>query len=354
MEKNKYALVAIILLLSIILTSCTGSGTQINSWSGAIIKEDSLYYVNAGKVYALDSENGNIIWEYPDKASASRVFMAAPALAGEQLLVGDYANLLTSLDKKNGNENWQFKGANGRYIDSPLIIKNIIVAPNSDNHIYALDFTGNLKWEFEAKHSFWAQPTTDGKVVFAPSMDHNLYALDLTTGHLIWKVDLNAALVARSTLVDGILFIGNLNGDLYAINSINGEIIWHQKMKGGIWSAPTMVNNHLFLGDQSGNVNIIKSENGSIIKSIQTSSAVIGSGVILSNGVVFGNKKGVLTLFGFNGQKIWSKTIDGSLYSNLLLLGDQIFVIATKGEKPIVVVDKNGNENKLFNFIIKK
>lgn len=354
MKKKKYAIGVSIFLLSIMLTSCTGSGTQVNSWSGAILKENSIYYVNAEKVYELNSENGNIIWEYPDKASTSRVFMAAPALVDEQLIVGDYANLLTSLDIRNGNENWQFKGANGRYIDSPLIVKNFIVAPNTDNHIYTLDLSGNLKWKFEAKHSFWAQPTTDGKVVFAPSMDHYLYALDLTTGKLIWKVDLNASLVARPALINGTLYIGNLNGDFFAINSTNGDIVWQQKMSGGIWSAPIIVNDQLFFGDQTGNVNIVKSENGSIIKSIQTGSAVIGSGVILSNGVVFGNENGELILFGFKGEIIWTKTVDGSIYSNLLPLEDQIVVIATKGANPIVVIDGNGNENENFKFVIKK
>jgi len=353
MNKKKYAIGVSIFLLSIILTSCTGSGTQVNSWSGAILKDNSMYYVNVGKVYAFSAENGNIFWAYPEKASASRVFMATPALVDEQLIVGDYANLLTSLNIKNGNENWQFKSANGRYIDSPLIVKNMIVAPNTDNHIYALDLSGNLKWKFEAKHSFWVQPTTDGKVVFAPSMDQNLYALDLTTGKLIWKVDLNASLVARPALINGILYIGNLNGDFFAINSTNGDIVWQQEMSGGIWSAPIMINKTLFFGDQTGNVNIVNSENGSIIRSIQTGSAVIGSGVILSDGVVFGNEKGELISFGLNGEKKWAKTVDGSIYSNLILFEDQIFVIVTKGSKPIIVIDLNGNENKKFSFSIK-
>ncbi|PKN99489.1 MAG: hypothetical protein CVU43_15235 [Chloroflexi bacterium HGW-Chloroflexi-5] len=353
MKKN-IPIVISIFWLALLLTSCTGSGTAVNSWSGALLTDTAVYFADAGQVYALRAETGNIVWQYPEKASTTRVFLAAPALVDDQLIVGDYANLLTSLSIRDGKENWQFNGAKGRYIDSPLIIEDTIVAPNADNHLYALDLSGKTMWNFEAGHSFWAQPASDGKTVFAPCLDHYLYALDLETGNLKWKIDLKASLVARPALGDGTIYVGNLDGDVFAINIENGKIIWNQKVPGGVWSAPIFVDNQLFFGDQTGNVNILKAEDGSIVQSFQTGSAVIGSGALLTDGIAFGNEKGEVILFGFNGEKQWVRAVDRSIYSNLLVFGDQILVVATKGAKTLVSLDANGNENTNFIFSIKK
>jgi outer membrane protein assembly factor BamB len=339
--------------LGLLLSACTGSGGATNSWGGALLTDSNIYFADVGQVYGL-RDNGIIAWQYPAKTSPTRLFFAAPVLVGEQLIVGDYANLLTSLSTRDGVENWQFSEAKGKYIDSPLIIEDTIVAPNADSHLYALDLSGKLKWSFKADHAFWAQPVSDGKTAFAPSMDHSLYAVDLSTGNLVWKVDLNAALVARPILVDGIIYLGNLDGGFYAVDSTNGKIVWNQKIAGGVWAAPLFTEGQLYFGDQTGKVNILKALDGTIVMSIDAGSAILGSGAILPEGVAFGTENGELMVFGLNGDKKWPRTIDGSLYSNLIVNGERLLVVATKGVNPLVMMDLKGNNDPNFNFSTKK
>ncbi|MCX6054034.1 MAG: PQQ-like beta-propeller repeat protein [Chloroflexi bacterium] len=348
MKIKSTLLVISITVLALLLTSCTGAGSTVNSWSGVMLTDTNVYFANSGQVFSLRSENGNIVWQYPEKASPTRLFLAAPALTGEQLIVGDYGNLLTSLSIRDGQENWQFTGAKGRYIDSPLIVGEVIVAPNADNHLYALDLAGKLIWNFTADNSFWVQPVSDGKTVFAPCLDHKLYALDLATGKLKWKVDLESSIVARPALFNGVIYVGNLDGGFFAINSESGRVIWDQKVAGGIWAAPVLVESQLFFGDQTGKINILNAEDGSIHQTVDTASAILGSGVVLTEGVAFGNEKGELILLGTNGEKMWTRSVDGSIYSNLVVVGDQLVVVATKGAKLLVAMDQNGNENWYF------
>ena len=89
-------------------------------------------------------------------------------LAGEQLIVVDYEKMLTSLDPTDGTENWQFIDAKGKYIDSPLVTDDLIIAPNGDYSLYALDYEGNLVWTFEAEQALWTRPVTDGTTVYFP------------------------------------------------------------------------------------------------------------------------------------------------------------------------------------------
>lgn len=335
-------------ILGIILTACTGAGAT-NSWSGSLVTDTMVYYANSSNLYALRAENGNIAWQYPEKASATRLFFAEPVLVGEQLIVGDYGNLLTSLNILDGKENWQFSGAKGRYIDSPLVVNDLIIAPNADYNVYALDLSGNLKWSYKGGHAFWAKPVSDGKTIFVPSMDHFLYALDLQTGSLKWKSDLSASLVSRPLLDEnGTVYQGNLNGSFFALSAEDGSQIWEQKVGAGVWAAPILHEGQLYFGDQSGRINILNAEDGKIIQSVQTDSAILGAGGLLENGIAFGNENGEIILIGFGGEKLWTRTIDGKIYANIQVSGTRMIVSATQGEKPLVALDVNGNENWYF------
>ena len=352
--KNKTTTIVItICTLALLLSACTSGATTATSWGGATITDTAVYYADGGQLYALKVENGNTIWSYPEKASATRLFLAAPVVVGDQLLAADYGHMLTSLSIRDGKENWQFSDAKGKYIDSPLVVGETIIAPNTDNNLYALNLDGNLLWTYKGEHSFWAQPVSDGKTVFAPSMDHYLYAIDLVTGKQQWKVDLTASLVSRPILVDGILYLGNLDGNFFAVDSERGTIVWKKDVAGGVWGAPVFTEDKLFFGDQTGNINILNAADGSVVQLIETDSAMLGAGIAATDGIFFGNEKGDLVLIGYDGSKEWTRTVDtGSIYSNLSINDGTIIVVVTKGEKPLVAMDTNGNE--IWYFTTKK
>jgi eukaryotic-like serine/threonine-protein kinase len=351
MKNSRKMLLLSFLLLGIMLTACTG-GTTVNSWAGALMTDSRVYYADTGQVYALNSENGNIVWQYPPKVAPARLFFAQPVLVGEQLIVGDYAHLLTSLNVNDGSEKWQFKEATGRYIDAPLVVNDTIVAGNADTHLYALDLSGAKKWTYKAGHSFWAQPNTDGTTIFAPNMDHFLYAIDLATGSLKWKLDLQASLVARTTLDKTILYVGNLDGGMFAVDTTNGKIIWTKKVGGGVWSAPVLKDDKLYFGDQSGKINILNASDGTAVQpAIDATVAVLGSGASTPDGVVFGNENGELILVGADGKRNLT-LLKGSIYANIETLGDRLLVVVTKGDKPLVALDLKGNE--IWYFSTKK
>lgn len=343
--KNKItSMFVVVLVLALLLTSCSSQTATATSWGGVTITDTAMFYADGAMVYALKVENGNTIWSYPEKASATRIFLAAPVVVDEQVIFGDYANLLTSLSTRDGAENWQFAEATSKYIDSPLVVGDMLVAPNADHNLYALDLSGNLLWTFAGEHSFWATPVSDGEVVFAPNLDHYLYAVDLGTGEQVWKTDLKASLVGRATLADGIIYLGNLDGNVFAVDSADGSILWEQKVSGGVWSAPTLVDGQLFFGDQAGNINILNVDDGSIAQTVSIESPVLGAGAVLEDGIIYGDEKGELVLIGFDGAKKWTRSVGGSIYSNLAIYGDTLAVIANKGEKPLVAFDIEGNE----------
>lgn len=340
--KNKILTIFVaISVLALLLTSCSASGASTaTSWTGATVTDTAVYFANGPQVVALRLDNGANIWTYPEKIAATRTFLAAPVLVGDQLILADTGHLLTSINSRDGvTQNWQFTGATGKYIDSPLVVGETIVAPNSDNSLYALDLKGTKLWSFTADHSFWAQPASDGKLIFAPNFDHYLYAVDLATGVQKWKTDLKASLVARPTLADGVIYIGNLDGDVFAVDSEKGTILWETKVAGGVWAAPTLTHDQLYFGDQTGVINILKAADGSVVNSVAGDSGIEGAGVVVNDGIVFGKENGDIITIGFDGANLGTKTVGGSLYSNLSTNGNLFVVVATKGDNPLVAFD---------------
>jgi outer membrane protein assembly factor BamB len=347
MKINRLVMILLFSLLAVVLTSCTGAGVT-NSWSGVTATEDLVYFSDGEAVYALRSDSGNTAWKYPEKANARRLFYAEPVLAGEQVIVVDYANTMASLNAQTGIETWVFAGAKGRYIDSPLVLDNLIVAPNADYSLYAVDLSGKLVWKFDTGHALWAKPATDGETLYFTSMDRTLYAVDAASGTLNWKKELHSSSVARVLLDNGTVYVGNLEGKLFAFNAADGSLVWEQQLGGGIWSAPLLHEGKLYIGDQTGRISILSSSDGKVEQFIETGSAILGAGVALENGVAFGNEEGSLVVIGFDGARLWTRSFDGNLYSNLQLNGDHILLSLTQGDKPLLAVDLNGNE--IWNF----
>ena len=351
MKKNRFILILLLSLAALLLTACSGAG-QTNSWSGVTATEEFVYYAGGSAVFALRADSGNTAWQYPEKASAQRLIYAEPVPAGEQLIVVDYTHGMASINAKTGVETWLFEGAKGRYIDSPLLTNDLIVAPNADGTLYAVDLSGTLAWKYSTGHSLWARPVSDGNYVYFTSMDRNLYALNAATGELKWQTDLQVSSVARALLDNGTLYVGNLEGTLFAVNSTDGSILWQQKLGGGVWAAPVLHEGKLYVGDQSGRINILESSDGKVLQTIETESTILGAGVLLDNGIAFGDEAGELIVIGFAGERLWTRSFDGNLYSNIQKNGDHLLLSLAQGEKPLIAVDLNGNE--IWNFTTKK
>lgn len=351
MKMRRFGVILLFALLAVMLTACSGAG-QSNSWSGVLLTDELVYYAGGSGVTALRADNGNTLWKYPEKASAQRMFYAEPVLVGEQLIVVDYAHQLSSLNAKTGVETWQFSEAKGRYIDSPLVMDGLIIAPNTDHSIYALDPSGSLVWSYKAGNALWARPATDGETIYFPSMDKKLYALDAATGKLKWETGLDTSAIGRPLYDAGVLYLGNLDGTFFAINAEDGSRIWEQKVGGGVWSEPILYEGKLYFGDQSGRINILNSADGKSDQFIETDAAVVGRGALLDEGIAFGNEDGELILIGYKGERLWTRSFEGSIYASLQRLGDRLMVSLNKSEKPLIALDTNGNE--VWNFGGKK
>jgi outer membrane protein assembly factor BamB len=378
MKIKQISIIIAFVLLGILLSGCTNANAT-NSWGSAVVAGDNVIFTNSTGVVALSTLNGSSRWTYPEKAAATRLFFAAPAIStegkngDEQVIIGDYSGLLVSISNNDGKtEYWRFAKAQGKYIASPIIVDNYVIAPNTDGFVYFIEvkqdsngwFLGDVK-SYPIKKNmdqkgiienalggFWATPATDGTTVYLPNLNHHIYAVDIVSSQTKWEKDLGGPLVAQPYLAeDGTLYVGTLNSTLYALNSTDGSILWQKTMPGGIWSEPILKDGQLFVGDESGKLNIVKASDGSITQSIDEKAAILGRGADLGDSLVFANENGQVFAIDASGSGVWMRSLTGKIYSNLVFGGDQLYILPTKGDKPIYAYDAKGNE--IWNYSVK-
>jgi outer membrane protein assembly factor BamB len=335
-----------------LLSACSG-GVLSTSWPGATAGNGVVYLAYQGYVMSVKATDGSLVWKFPSDKAAAKPFYAAPALSTGDLVVGDYGTTLYALDPANGNQKWMYDKGQGRWIGSPLIVGNVVLAPSADDNLYAFDLNGQLLWKFKSDQMIWAQPVSDGKMVFQAGMDHKLYALNLTDGSKVWSTDIGGAANSSPTLDDkGVLYIGTLASQMLAIDSKTGKILWRHTAPGTIWASPYIAGNTLYFGDFTGKVVALSTTDGSPVWAADLAGPVIAPAVPYKNGLIFVMETGDIQAMTLDGKKSWTHKINGKLYSAPVMVGDLIVVPVTSGDKLMTALDANGNE--VWSFVMPK
>lgn len=299
---------------------------------------------------AVRLSDGSLAWHFPEKADNRQTFYASPTLVDGQLIAGSYSNVLYSINPNSGALNWEFDQAHGRYVASASAVRDTILAPSADHTLYALDLKGNLRWKFSTGHALWASPWSDGEYVYQPSMDHFLYKLKLADGSLEWKTDLGGAAVSPPVPGnDGQIYLGTLTNEVLAVQTSDGSILWRFKTDDAVWSKPVLVENTLYVGDLKGKIYALDAANGSVKWSQEIDGSFVAAPAVNSNGLIFASEDGNLLAVSYEGQKLWTRSISGKLYTSPLVIDGKILVPVTKGEDVLVAFDDNGNQ--LWKFI---
>lgn len=350
LKRNRTKIIILAILLGALsLSACTGAlGT--NSWPGVSAYQDTVYLAYSTGVFSIRITDGSLIWRYPAKADNKMQFYAAPSLVGNLVVVGDYAGTLSAINTQTGENQWDFTEATGRWIASVGDVNDTILAPSSDENLYALDLQGNLKWTFEqSTQALWSQPVSDGTYAYQASMDHNLYAIDLQNGTEVWKVELNGAMVYKPSLQDGVLYAATLADDVVAIRTSDHQMLWDFKTNGEVWGTPVIDQNVVYFGDLTGTVFAVDAQTGTMKWKVDAGSPIAGSLAITPSGVVAAAESGDVIMLGFDGTKQWTRNISGTVYGNMAVGSNQIIVPITGGDNLLTAFDFQGNQ--IWNFV---
>lgn len=334
MKKNRIALVLAVVMVSMLLASC-GSVPNAN-WPGLTVDQDIAYVADGSSltaVYAAGTQAGTQKWRFPaDKLDPNLQIYAAPAISNGMVLVGsENANstIFYALDAALGTQKWTFTEAKGKWLAGAVVGGDLIIAPNSDGHLYALGMDGKLRWKFQAKAGFWATPVTDGTLVFAPSQDRNLYAIKVANGEQAWSLPLDAAGLYTPILNNGTIYLSTLAKQVLAINSQTGKKLWTATVDGTIFGSPILVGDNLYIADENSKLYAFVAATGAKVGDWATPGPVTATVGAFSKGILVVTEAGDVVGFSETGEKLFSQKINGKLYTRPAAAQDLAIVAVT-------------------------
>jgi outer membrane protein assembly factor BamB len=362
MKFKRFALPFLLILLTFLLSACSGQANTTN-FPGLALHGETVYLSEGVSIYAVnvtsgqESRLGEVPLRYPIKAEANTSLFAPTAfLSDGQLIIPNShpsEHSLFSLDPQTGNVRWAFQKSKGTWVAGALTLETDIYAPGGDGILYALDANGNERWTQKlSEHGLWAHPISDGTLIYQSSMDDTLFALDPTTGTQIWQAALGNPLLSAPALDEtGTLYVGTLAGDLYAVNSSDGSILWRTDLEGNIWSTPTIQGDSLYIGtlfNRQGKFYAIDKTSGQIIWQRDEETAIIASPLALEGQVIYVTEAGRVQALTSTGSPQWQADLKGKLLVAPVLAGDVFIVAPLQGDYLLVAFDLNGAQKWTF------
>lgn len=266
---------------------------QLREDKGVALKGAGLAYAHGkiyaatgfGGVFAIDAENGNIIWKHYEKTP----IRIAPTTGGNKVFVQTIENVLVALNQTDGSEIWRYAAQNE---DTVLVggaapaydaSMDILIAGFSNGEIRAIKAsTGSPLWGdylvsgyrnnmLSEINAIRANPVIGNSMVFAAG-NNILTAIDMRTGQRLWEREFGSN--NQPWLAGKILYVLSEISHLLAIDTESGKIIWDTKVPAGekvadavgvTFAGPVLVNNRLLVNTSNGYTFYISPYTGEIM-----------------------------------------------------------------------------------------
>jgi outer membrane protein assembly factor BamB len=253
-----------------------------------------IVYVGSldGCMYALNSNNGNIIW----KAKTNGPIESSPAADdGAVYFTSEEptAGALYKLDAKTGDVIWKqqlpygysFVGGT-EMLGSPSVAAGMVFASSNWGAYYGINAsTGDIVWKF-------TNPTAIEFIVSSPIYVNgdlyiidkfNLACLNAMNGHTIWSTYTGAELYVAPSYAEGKIYMVTSQRDIFVLDTTNnGTKIATAITPSSSWSSPTIANERLYVGCNDWNVycfsNFINNQTSTLT---QSDNSTLGSSVVV-------------------------------------------------------------------------
>lgn len=363
--RKKLLIISMVLLAAVLLSACAGGAVRGTTWPGLTADENTAYLADLTHVYGINLKDGKEGWRFSDQEDSKAQFYATPVVTPDGLvIVGSAASkhilyalnpgdLLVNGNFKNPAVEWTFTGAGGSWAAAPLIVNDMLFAPNGDGNLYVFDLKdGKSQMQpvkiVELGGRLWAQPVTDGERVYVTSLDHSVHAVDIATYDIIWDKEISAAIPGSPAVgPDGMLYVGSLASQLERFDPATGDHKPVLDATNWIWSTPIFDDDTLYFGDLQGNFYSFNTTSAELNWSIQPDGAITANAVLQNDHLLLATESGNIYAIDKNGQTLWFEEVrdadtTGKLYTTPITTSDLILVAPLETEFFLTALDSNG------------
>ncbi len=310
---------------------------EITTSSPAIV--NGILYIGTGNgtIYALDTVDGSIIWDYVTGGAVK----SSPAVVDGVVYVASDDQYLYALDADDGSYIWSYNVGGSSYNTSPTVVDGTVYF-GASNKVFSINATdGSLNWEktLEGSYFLGSSPTVvDGVVCFGMYESRRVFLLNATDGSEIWNYYTWSHVCSSPTIVDGVIYIGNNEGRLYALNvtATGDPYLWDVHLGGSsaqFSSSPAYCNGVIYIGDTEGTMYARNATDGSEIWTTPAGVFLFSSAAV-ADGVAYigSNDENMYAFNATDGTLLWTYTTDGAIWSSPAIVDGTVYVASGDGK----------------------
>jgi outer membrane protein assembly factor BamB len=230
-----------------------------------------------GQLLALDPTDGKLLWQ----SSVGAEVLARPIIAGEHIIVRAGDGQVIGVDKNSGTISWRLRNnvpsLSVRGLSMPVQVNEIVVVGYASGHLSGIEIeSGRELWktpisrpggsnQIDRLIDIDADPLIAGSQLFVAAYQDKVYAISLTAQKVQWKVP-------RSTLRNLAVSENELlmtldNGVVVALGQNTGTEVWKQaQLMGRGVTNPIAIPGSKFcvVGDYQGYVHVMDVNTGEL------------------------------------------------------------------------------------------
>ena len=305
---------------------CAAPSTVVAIYGTPAVWEGLVYVAGYnGRLYAVNSKEGEVKWQYPPKDELNlKPIVGGAVVAQEKVLFGDSDGKVYAVDAASGGEAWREPFETGDKVwSTPAINGDIVYVVSFDKKLYALNIAdGSQRWEFETEGAIAATPLVHNNAVYFGSFDRHFYAVDASNGKQLWRFPLDDEdgnkpenwFWAKAVAHDNTIYAPCLDGRVYILDAGTGsETADVIDLQSSVSSSPVLVNDSVIIASEDGKVyNIDAKTNEITLLAELGKKEEIRAPLSASEEVVFVHTQKDETLYALNsqtGMTLWKLTL---------------------------------------------
>lgn len=263
---------------------------QLLEFSPILVGRTLYVMNNDAKVFALNSETGNVKW----KREIGKLSASAPAFAHDRLFLTTLEpGQAVAMNAKTGKVLWR-RGLPGRSESQPLVEGGRVYFGDESGNVWGLDEkTGKVAWQTPTAGNVKAGPAFHDGTLYVGDYAGEMYALRASDGAVRWRASDLGAGFGRSgrfystpAVAFGRVYAGNADGRVYSFEERTGDLAWSASLNGYVYAAPAVANTpgtppRVYVGTNGGSVYALSAEDGGEAWSVDMGGEISGAGSIV-------------------------------------------------------------------------
>jgi eukaryotic-like serine/threonine-protein kinase len=295
---------------------------------------------------------GSQLWSVPIGDISAPV---TPAVAGNVAYLTDNAGKVFALDLNTRNHLWETQLAGVETsLESPVVDGDVVVASGgvwADSRptsavLAALNrLTGEVLWTKTVPDDDFRQKAIHGGQLFVGSYDSRLFAFDLSTGNELWQGYAGSSITSAPAVDDQTVYVGSDANELLAFDRTTGQQQWKVLLTEWVRSPILLGNAGVYARDDGGVIVCVDSRSGAERWRLSSKSsgadgsalALSGDGTMLFTADTMDEGRPALTAVGaLDGQVRWRFATGDSasraeLFSPPAVYGDTVYAATFSG-----------------------